>query len=131
MQKTNKAPSNKDLRVFALIVSIGFLIIGWGIPAFKNHSMNPYLVGVSAVVFFLGMLFPKTLIIPRKYWIKIGNIMGKINSTILFSIIYFLIFAVVGLIFRLFGRDRLQTHFRGVSTTMVMKKDISPFTEPF
>lgn len=131
MQKTNKAPSNKDLRVFALIVSIGFLIIGWGIPALKNYSMNPYLVSVSAVIFILGMLLPMALIKPRQYWIKVGNILGKINSTILFSIIYFLVFAVVGLIFRLFGRDRLHSQFRGVSTTMVMKKEISPFTEPF
>lgn len=131
MQKTNKAPSHKDLRVFALIVSIGFIILGWGIPLLKNHPKNPYLIGVAAMIFILGLLIPRTLIRPREYWIKIGNILGRINSTILFSIMYFLIFTTVGFIFKLFGRDRLHTRFRAVKSTMVMKKEISPFTEPF
>lgn len=131
MQKTNEAPSLKDLRVFALIFAIGFLIIGWVIPALKDKAMNPYLVGLAVFVFLLGMLIPKSLIIPRKYWIKFGNVMGKINSTILFTVIYFLVFATIGLIFRIFKRDRLKMKFRGVNSTMVMKNEISPFDEPF
>lgn len=131
MQKTNKGPSAKDLRVFALIVSVGFLLIGWGIPALKNHPMNPYLVSLSAVIFTLGILVPKSLIKPREYWMKIGNVLGKINSTILFTVIYFLVFMTIGFIFKLFGRDRLFTNFRAVKSTMVMKKEISPFNEPF
>ncbi|MEA9356367.1 SxtJ family membrane protein [Bacteriovorax sp. PP10] len=131
MQKTRKAPSKKDLRVFALIVAGGFLLIGWGIPALKNHPMNPYPVSVSAAVFILGMLVPNSLIKPREYWIKIGNVLGRINSTILFTLVFFLVFTPIALLFRLFGRDRLHTHFRSVKSTMVMKQEISPFNEPF
>lgn len=131
MQKTNKIPSIKDLRVFAVIVSLGFLLIGWRIPALKKHSMNPYLVSLAIVIFSLGMFIPKILIKPREYWIKIGNVLGKINSTILFTLIYFFIFMTVGFIFKLFNRDRLFTKFRGVQSTMVIKKEISPFNEPF
>lgn len=131
MQKTKAAPSKKDLRVFALIVAGGFLLIGWGIPALKNHSMNPYLVSISAIIFTLGMLIPNSLIKPREYWIKIGNVLGKINSTILFTLVFFLVFTPIAIIFRLFGRDRLHTRFKAVKSTMVMKHEISPFNEPF
>jgi hypothetical protein len=130
MQKI-KAPSIKDLRIFAFIVSLGFLVIGWGIPVFKKHPINLYLINFSTLIFILGMLFPKTLVKPREYWIVIGNALGKINSTIFFTLIYFFIFSTVGLMFKVFGRDRMHTHFKGIKTTMVLKKEISPFTEPF
>ena len=131
MQKIKIIPSNKELRLFALTVTSGLLIIGWGIPAYKNHESNIYLLLISGIVFFLGILFPKTLIWPREYWMKIGHIMGVINTTILFSVIYFLVFSTIGFIFRFVGRDRLCTKFRSVKSTMVIKKDISAFSEPF
>lgn len=131
MQKTKKGPSKKDLKIFALIVAGGFLLIGWGIPALKHQSMNPYLVSISAFIFSLGMLIPNSLIKPREYWIKIGNVLGKINSTILFTLIFFLVFTPIAFIFKLFGRDRLHTNFKAVKSTMVLKQEISPFDEPF
>lgn len=131
MQKTKAGPSKKDLRVFALIVAGGFLLIGWGIPTFKAHPINPYLVSISAIIFTLGMLIPKSLIKVREYWIKIGNVLGKINSTILFTLIFFFVFTPIAFIFRLFGRDRLNTKFKAVKSTIVIKQEISPFDEPF
>lgn len=132
MLKTNSArPSAKDLRIFALILTVGFLFIGGLVPYFKNKSFNMLLVIVGGSFFLVGMLCPKLLIYPRKYWIIIGNIMGKINSTILFTLMYILIFSTVGLIFKIFKRDRLKTGFRKVSTTMVLKNEISTFEDPF
>lgn len=131
MQKIEVIPSNKELRVFALIITSGFLIFGWGIPFYKNHQSNIYLLLISGIIFFLGVFLPKTLIWPRKYWLKTGHILGVINTTILFSIIYFIIFSSIGLIFRCFGRDRLCSKFREVKSTMVVKGRISSFSEPF
>lgn len=131
MLKTKTTPSIKDLRVFSLILFIGFMVIGWIIPALNKRPMNPYLVSVAAIIFVLGVFAPKILVKPREYWIVLGNILGKMNSTILFTIIYFLVFTTVGFVFRIFGRDRMHTQFRAVKSTMVVKKEISPFTEPF
>ncbi len=130
MQKIS-APSNKDLRVFALILAVGFSVIGAVIPYFRNKPIVMPLLIVGAVIFVVGMLTPKLLIYPRKIWISVGNVMGKINSTIIFTIMYFLIFATVGLIFRIFKRDRMNSGFRKVTTTMVMKNEISTFEDPF
>lgn len=132
MLKINsERPSAKDLRIFALILTAGFFIIGGLIPYLKDKSFNMPLVIIGGSVFLVGMLCPKLLIYPRKYWIFIGNIMGKINSTILFTFMYILIFSTIGLIFKIFKRDRLKTNFRKVSTTMVFKNEISPFEDPF
>lgn len=131
MQKIKIETSTKDLRSFALIVAGGFVLIGWGIPALKNHPMNPYLVSISAVIFTLGMLIPKSLMKPREYWVKVGNVLGQVNSTILFTLVFFLVFTPIAIIFRLFGRDKLHTNFKSVKSTMVLKQEISPFNEPF
>ncbi|MBC7711732.1 MAG: hypothetical protein H7177_00235 [Rhizobacter sp.] len=130
MQKT-RAPAAKDLRIFALILTIGFLVIGFGIPYLKAKTYNHVLIYIAAAIFIVGMLTPKLLIYPRKGWIAVGEVMGKINSTILFTFVYILIFTTVGLIFRMFKRDRLKKEFRKVNSTMVMKNEISTFEEPF
>lgn len=131
MPKIKSLPSSKDLRVFAIILVIGFLIIGLGIPFLKDRPMNIYLVGLAGLIFVTGMISPKILIKPREYWIKVGNLLGKINSTILFTLIYILIFSTVGLIFRIFKRDKMHRHFKKSDSTMVFKTEISSFDEPF
>lgn len=131
MQKIKKDPTSHELRVFALIVSIGFTILGWLIPYLRGNSIHVPLLMIAGLVFVFGMALPKSLIKPREIWIKIGNVLGKINSTIIFTVIYFLVFASVGLIFRIIKRDRLFTKFKSVNSTLVMKNEISPFTDPF
>ena len=130
MQKINP-PSIKELRIFALILSVGFLIIGMLIPYLKGLSSDNWAIVLSGIIFITGMLFPKLLIYPRQGWIFVGNIMGKINSTIMFTLLYFILFTTIGFIFKIIKRDRLKKRFRGVSTTMVMKYETSAFEEPF
>lgn len=131
MQKTNNAPTAHELRVFSLIVAIGFSVLGWVIPTLRGKDIHVPLLLVSGLVFVFGMATPKLMVKPREIWIKIGNVLGKINSTIIFTVIYFTVFAGVGLIFRIIKRDRLFTRFKSVKSTLVMKNEISPFTDPF
>lgn len=131
MQKTNAQPTNHDLRVFALILSIGFSVLGVLIPYLKGHSFNFSLITLAGLIFLVGMAMPKLIIKPRKYWIIIGNNLGKINGAILFTVLYFVLFSTIGLIFRIFSRDRMKSQFRKIESTMVMKNEISTFEDPF
>lgn len=131
MQKTNAQPTNHDLRVFALILAIGFSVLGVVIPYLKGHSFNFSLITLVGLIFIVGMAMPKLLIKPRMYWIIIGNVMGKINGTILFTILYFVLFSSVGLVFRIIQRDRMKSGFRKINSTLVMKNEISTFDDPF
>lgn len=131
MQKTKSVPTNHELRIFALIVAGGFVVLGWLIPFLRGKDIHLPLLLIAGIVFVIGMAVPRSLEVPREYWIKVGNVMGKINSTIIFTVIYFLVFAFVGLIFRIIKRDRLFTKFKSVNSTLVLKNEISPFTDPF
>ena len=131
MQKTKTPPSIKELRIFAIILFLGFFIIGHLIPFYKGKEPHWLLVIIAFIILIMGMGVPKLLEKPREYWIIIGNFLGKINSAILFTVIYFLVFTSVGIIFKILKRDRLFRKFREVKSTMVLKTEISPFTDPF
>lgn len=130
MQKTSE-PTVKELRIFSLILTTCFLVLGALIPFIKGKDYHMWAVSLAGVIFILGMLMPKLLIYPRQGWIAVGNVMGKINSTILFTLLYFVLFTTVGFIFRIIKRDRLKKGFRKISTTLVLKNEISAFDEPF
>jgi hypothetical protein len=130
MQKTS-AVTVKKLRIFSLILTMCFFIVGIGIPYLKGRHFNVILSYIAFSFFILGIFTPTLLSYPHKYWMSLGNILGKINNTIFFTIIYLILFATVGLIFRILKRDRLKKKFRMISSTIVLKSEISSFNEPF
>lgn len=80
-----------------LIVIIGLLAISFWIQ-------NYYLLGTTLVLGTMFLLFPGFGDVFIKYWFKIGGVMGKINGTILLSIIYFLILLPTSMLKRLFSK---------------------------
>lgn len=60
------------------------------------------LFGLSAV------LYPKALSPIYKVWMAIGQVLGKINSTLILGLCYLILFSPVAILFRIFKRDRLH-----------------------
>lgn len=54
------------------------------------------------------MEFFKTL---YKAWMKFAHALGWVNTRIILSIVYFLIFTPLALIFRLIGKDPMERRF--------------------
>lgn len=123
MQKTN--------RNFGLIMSFGFLVLGIVIPFIKRQNVHYFLVIVSALFFILAIISPMTLNFFRVRWLKLGEVLGKINSKIIFSIIYILIFSTIHLIFKILRRDKLKLKWKKYSSTYADKTQVSSFLDPF
>jgi hypothetical protein len=68
----------------------------------------------------MGTLLPPAAKLFHVYWMKLAMLLGHINSIILLTVLFYLVFVPYNLISRLIGRDPLQR--RG-------KKRVSNWTE--
>ena len=50
-------------------------------------------------------------------WIKLGNILGWINSRIILGIMFYLLFVPIGLLLRLLGKGRIREMQRNQANT--------------
>ncbi|HSE19110.1 MAG TPA: SxtJ family membrane protein [Pyrinomonadaceae bacterium] len=62
-------------------------------------------VGAALVVF--GAFVPRLLVIPRKLWMKLAEVLAYISSRIILAIVFFLVLTPIGLVKRAMGWDPL------------------------
>ncbi len=102
---------NNQNRSFGLLFSIVFLALAlW--PLTKKGEINLYLVSIALIFLILGLLNSKILSPLNKWWIKLGEILGRIIAPIVMAIVYFLILTPISLLVRLFGKDLIGMKFR-------------------
>ncbi len=103
--------TNKELRDFGLIMAVGLIaLFGLFFPWLGDRAINitgwPWIAGAVFAVF--GLLAPRALYWPNKIWMKIGHVLGWINSRIILGLVYFLLFTPMALVRRLLGKDSLN-----------------------
>lgn len=102
----NKNPTSKDLRSFGLImggmISVFFgLLIPW-IWDLK-WPMWPFIVAAAFVL--VALAAPKLLTPIYHVWMKIGQVLGFINTRIILGLVFFTIFFPFALALKLLGKD--------------------------
>lgn len=108
--KNMKHLSNNNLkknRQFGLLVGI-VLILFAGFLSLRRNYINLYLVVPSLLLIFSGVLFPQWLAPLRKAWEAIGTILGKLNTYLILTIIYFFLLVPLAWLLRLMGKDLLD-----------------------
>ena len=76
--------SKKKLREFGFLIGFGFpLLIGWILPFIIGHSFRNWTlwIGIPALIFAIAR--PISLFYAYKIWMKLGHILGWINSRII------------------------------------------------
>lgn len=98
----------KELRNFGVIVGGVFSLIGvW--PAIRyGEGMRLWAIVLGAVLIPLGLVMPATLAPLFKIWMKVGHVMGWINTRIILGVLYFGLITPMGLVMRLFGWDSMR-----------------------
>ena len=97
------------LKEFGILIGIVFpLFIGWFLPFIYGHGFRKWTLIIGLISFFIGILKPSLLIYPYKFWIKLGNFLGFINSHVILGIVFFVVLLPISLIMRLFGYDPLN-----------------------
>ena len=125
----NKKSSNKSFGILFFVVFLGLGL--W--PLTNDNNPNIYLIIISIIFLILGLLNSKLLSPLNSFWIKFGELLGKIIAPMVMAIIYFLILTPISLIVRLFGKDLLGLKFSKQLKTywIKRKKDLGSMDKQF
>ncbi|MBI4847190.1 MAG: hypothetical protein HY808_01245 [Nitrospirae bacterium] len=103
----NIKAEKSDLRKFGLTVGGAFLILG-GVLFWYNKGAAPYILIVSAVLIFSGLLFPQILKPLYRIWMTLAVILGWFMTRVILGILFYLVFTAIGLVPRLLGKQFLD-----------------------
>ena len=101
-----KIPSNRS---FGFLFFIVFLEISlW--PLISQEDLRLWALILSLIFLILGILNSKILTPLNKLWIKFGILLGNIVSPVVMGVVFFIVVTPIGLIMRLLGKDLLRVN---------------------
>jgi len=105
----NSTPDKQELRKFGLIFAGMFILFFALLLPWIWDKPSPLWAWIVAAVFAAaGLLVPMALAPVYRLWMKIGHVLGWINTRIILGLVFFLIFAPVALLFKVLGKDTLK-----------------------
>lgn len=108
MDRINQQPTMRDLRQFGLLVGGVFAVIGLWPVVFRSESPRLWATILGSLLIVLGAIVPQSLKQAYKGWMKVGHVLGSINTKIILGIIYYLLITPMGLVMRLLGKDPMH-----------------------
>ena len=118
MKYSDTKLEKKILRDFGLLMAGVFGgVFGLLLPYWKSKGFVLWPWPLTGFFLLFGLFFPMGLAPIYKVWMKVGHVLGKINSTIILSVVYFVIITPLGLLLRLLGKDALDAKFDPKATT--------------
>ena len=100
----------KTLREFGFLIGIAFpFLIGWALPLIGGHSFRTWTLWLGIISLILAISKPILLLYPYKAWMKLGHILGWINSRIILGLVFLIVLQPIALIMRILGHDPLRT----------------------
>ena len=107
---TEKNITDKDLRIFGLLVGSVFLIIGlW--PILSQLPPRLWAIMTAFLLIIPALFLPRILKTPHQIWSKIGNTLGWFNTRLILSLLYLFAILPVAIILRLSGKTPLQLKY--------------------
>jgi len=104
--------TKSDLRKFGFIMGGMFaLIFGLIFPWIGDKTKDTWPIWpfiVMAVFWAIALVAPQILRPVNHIWIKIGNVLGFINSRIILGLMFFLMFFPIGMLLKVFGKDSMD-----------------------
>jgi hypothetical protein len=95
-------------REFGLIVGGVFTLLGlWWVYRGKFPLAVSIILPLGLLLVLLGLIFPRALVYPNKFWMMLASVLGFISTRIILGIVFFFIVTPIGVAKRLFGWDPL------------------------
>ena len=83
-----------------------------GFLKWRGHEPWPYFLAAATTFGLLGLSLPMALRPIYKVWMKFAEALGWINTRIILSVIFFLVFTPYGILARLLGKDLLDLKWK-------------------
>ena len=103
-----------------LFFFIVFLLIAL-YPVINNEEIRVWSLIVSLIFLVLGLLNSKILNPLNQIWFKFGILLGRIISPLIMAIIFFFVVTPIGLIMRTLGKDILNLRYNTKKTYWIEK----------
>ena len=107
-------------RSFGIVFFIVFLLIAL-YPVINNEEIRVWSLIVSLIFLVLGLLNSKILNPLNQIWFKFGVLLGRIISPLIMAIIFFFVVTPIGLIMRTLGKDILNLRYNTKKTYWIEK----------
>ncbi len=98
----------KELRNFGLMVGSVLCVIGIWPMLRHGESLRLWAILPGALLIPAGLVAPTILGPIFKIWMKVGHVMGWINTRIILGVLYFGLITPMGVVMRLFGWDSMS-----------------------
>ncbi|HHZ83426.1 MAG TPA: sxtJ [Nitrospirales bacterium] len=103
--------TNKQLRSFGLIMGGVLGFFGFWPQLFRGSDPHLGVAGIAFLFVALGLVFPRSLSPVFRLWMRLGGILGWINTRIILAIGFYGLFMPIGIIMRMMGKDPLRRAF--------------------
>ena len=117
MNSEIKIGSNKSFGIVFFIVF--FLIATY--PLINNQDVRLWFLLISFIFLILGLINSKILNPLNKLWFNFGIFLGKIVSPIVMGIIFFFVVTPTGIIMRVLGKDLLNLKYNNNKSYWIEK----------
>ena len=88
-------------------------MIGLLIPALTGHGLREWTLWVGFIGLIIGLTSPRLLYYQYKFWIKLGLILGWVNSRIILGLVYIIVLLPIAFVMHLLRYDPLRTKRKG------------------
>ena len=99
--------TRKELRSFGLLVGGIFAVIGFWPLVWRGEDYRLWALVLAALLIAPALIYPSSLSVVHKLWMKLGHVLGWINTRILLGAVFFLVVTPMGAIRRLLGKDSM------------------------
>ncbi len=110
MEKTSL--NQTELRKFGFILTTGIVILFVLLPFLLHQHFNTWLLVASGILIFIAQFQPTWLKMLYHPWMKVGHVLGWINTRIILGFVFFVLITPIGIIRQLCGKDAMQRAYR-------------------
>jgi hypothetical protein len=103
-------------RKFGLVVGGALVVVGAALALAGSRRAAPAIAVAGLLLVVLGVVAPALLAPVHRGWMAVARVMGRVNTAVFLSIVFFLVLTPLGFFLRLAGRDELGRRRRGTST---------------
>ena len=107
-----KELDNQELKEFGLIGGlIVAVLFGLVLPVLRHHSLPVFPWIMAGLLWVWAIVAPATLNVVYQIWMRIGLVLGWIQTRIILSIVFYVMICPMALIKRLLNQDSMMRGF--------------------
>ena len=98
----------KHLRSFGLIVGGIFALLGIWPAVWRGQPLRLWSLILGGILMALALAWPRSLTQVYRLWMRVGEVLGWINTRLILGALFYLLFTPLGVYRRLRGKDPMR-----------------------